>query len=92
MLFNESFSATNEREGSEIFRQITQAIMEHGIEVFSVTHLYTYAAAFFGSNQAQFLRAERLENNERTYRIIPGEPLETAFGMDLYENIFGLTG
>ena len=92
MLFNESFSATNEREGSEICRQITQAIIEHGIEVFSVTHLFTYAAAFFGSSQTQFLRAQRLENNERTYRIIPGEPLETAFGMDLYEKIFGHSG
>ncbi len=88
MLFNESFAATNEREGSEICRQITQALIENGIEVFSVTHLYTYAAAFFGNEKTLFLRAERLENGERSFKIVPGEPLHTAFGEDLYRKIF----
>lgn len=88
MLFNESFAATNEREGSEICRQITQALIENGVEVFSVTHLYTYAAAFLEDNETQYLRAQRLENGERTFRIVPGEPLQTAFGEDLYLKIF----
>ena len=89
MLFNESFAATNEREGSEICRQITQALIENGVEVFSVTHLYTYAAAFLGDKETQYLRAQRLENGERTFKVIPGEPLQTAFGEDLYQKIFG---
>ncbi len=88
MLFNESFAATNEREGSEICRQITQALIENGIEVFSVTHLYTYAAAFLGDRRVQYLCAQRLENGERSFRVVPGEPLKTAFGEDLYKKIF----
>lgn len=88
MLFNESFAATNEREGSEICRQITKALIENDVEVFSVTHLYTYAAAFLGDRQAQFLRAQRLDNGERTFKVVSGEPLQTAFGEDLYRRIF----
>ena len=92
MLFNESFAATNEFEGSEICRQITQALIENGVEVFSVTHLYTYAASFLGDRKTQFLRAERLKNGERTFRLVPGEPLQTAFGEDLYQMIFKKAG
>jgi DNA mismatch repair ATPase MutS len=88
MLLNESFAATNEREGSEICRQITKALIDCNVEVFSVTHLYTYASAFLNEPNTQFLRAQRLENGERTFRIVPGEPMQTAFGMDLYRKIF----
>jgi len=88
MLFNESFAATNEREGSEICRQITQALIDNDVEVFSVTHLYTYATAFHDDSNTQFLRAQRLDNGERTFRVVPGEPMQTAFGEDLYAKIF----
>lgn len=43
VLFNESFAATNEREGSEIARQIICALLEKRIKVFFVTHLYEFA-------------------------------------------------
>ncbi len=88
MLFNESFAVTNEREGSEICRQITQALIENGVEVFSVTHLDVFAEAFLEDRRTQYLRAQRLENGERTFKIIPGEPLRTAYGEDLYRQIF----
>ncbi|OQA82282.1 MAG: Endonuclease MutS2 [Lentisphaerae bacterium ADurb.Bin242] len=90
VLFNESFAATNEREGSEICRQITSALVENGIEVFSVTHLYTYAASFLGYAPCgvQYLKAERTPGNRRTFKIISGEPEPTAFGKDLYHKIF----
>lgn len=39
VLFNESFAATNEREGSEIARQIVSALLEKRIKIFFVTHL-----------------------------------------------------
>ena len=89
MLFNESFAATNEREGSEICRQITQALMENGVEMFSVTHLYAYTQAFLDDPRTQFLRAQRLDNGERTFQLVPGAPLQTAYGEDLYKQIFG---
>ena len=88
VMLNESFAATNEREGSEICRQITKALVEHNIEVFSVTHLNTYADAFLSYRQAQFLRAQRLDNGERTFKVVSGKPLQTAFGEDLYRKIF----
>jgi len=92
LLFNESFAATNEREGSEIARQIVCALLEKRIKIFYVTHLYEFAHDFFNRKRgdAIFLRAERNADGTRTFRLLEGEPLETAFGEDLYRQIFGL--
>ena len=89
VLLNESFSSTSEREGSEMLRQVTQALADSGVEVFSVTHLHTYASAFRDREEVQFLRAQRRSDGERTFRIVPGDPLETAYGEDLYKEVFG---
>jgi DNA mismatch repair ATPase MutS len=91
LLFNESFAATNEREGSEIARQIICALLEKRIKVFFVTHLYEFAHGFYGKKMenAIFLRAERQTDGERTFKLIEGEPLQTSFGEDLYNGIFG---
>ncbi len=94
LLFNESFAATNEREGSEIARQITRALLEKGIKVFFVTHLYDFAHSIFTLESPQkdtisFLRAERKADTERTFRILEGEPLQTSFGDDIYAAVFG---
>jgi hypothetical protein len=35
-----------------------------------------------------FLRAERRSDGQRTFRVVEGEPLETSYGKDLYDNIF----
>ena len=88
VLFNESFASTNEREGSEIGREITEALVESGVEVVSVSHLHMFAASFHGREGVQFLRAERLPSGERTFRLQPGEPEETAYGEDIYRRIF----
>lgn len=88
ILMNESFAATNEREGSEIILQITEAFLANRIEVFSVTHLFTYASALQNRPGVQALRAQRLDNGDRTFCIVPGLPTETAYGEDLYRRIF----
>lgn len=90
VLFNESFAATNEREGSEIARQIVGALLEKPCRVFYVTHLYDLARSFFERKlkNALFLRAERRADGTRTFRVIEGEPLETSYGPDLYGQIF----
>ncbi|HEV2160705.1 MAG TPA: DNA mismatch repair protein MutS [Stellaceae bacterium] len=90
MLFNESFAATNEREGSEIARQAISALVERQVRVLCVTHLYELAHGFYdeGLENALFLRAERLVDGTRTFRLIEGEPLATSFGEDLYRRIF----
>ena len=91
VLFNESFAATNEREGSEIARQIISALWERRIKVFFVTHLYEFAHGFYDKRMenAIFLRAERHADGARTFKLIEGEPLQTSYGEDLYTRIFG---
>jgi DNA mismatch repair ATPase MutS len=91
VLLNESFASTNEREGSEIARQIVRALLESGIKVFYVTHMFDLARSFWADQmpQALFLRAERLEDRRRTFRMVEGEPLPTSYGVDLFRRIFG---
>ncbi len=90
MLFNESFAATNEREGSGIARQVVNALLDRRIKVFFVTHLYDFAHSFYAqaTQNAMFLRAERQEDGSRTFKLIEAMPLETSFGEDLYQQIF----
>jgi DNA mismatch repair ATPase MutS len=90
MLFSESFAGTNDREGSEIARQIVSALLQKRIKVFFVTHLYEFAHAFYEQEMANaiFLRAERQADGGRTFKLIEGEPLQTSYGEDLYNRIF----
>ncbi len=91
VLFNESFAATNEREGSAIAGQIIRALLDAGVRVYFVTHQYTLAHGLHGKGMpnALFLRAERAADGTRTFRLVEGEPLETSYGVDLYERVFG---
>lgn len=90
LLLNESFAATNEREGSEIAAQIVRAMLAKRVKVFFVTHLYEFAHRFFTtrSEDGLFLRAERLPDGTRTFKLVEREPLETSYGQDLYCEIF----
>ena len=91
VLFNESFAATNEREGSEIAGQIVRALVERGIRVFFVTHLYEFARRVYDrqSENVLFLRAERQADGVRTFKLVRGMPLQTSYGPDLYTELFG---
>src|SRR5262249_24056278 len=90
VLFNESFAATNDREGSEIARQIVEALLEKRIKVFFVTHLYDFADGLYDRKRGStiFLRAERRPDGGRTFKLTEGEPLQTSYGEDLYRKIF----
>jgi DNA mismatch repair ATPase MutS len=91
ILFNESFAATNEREGSEIGRQIVSALLEAEITVFFVTHQFDFANGFHvhRADSTLFLRAERQSEGRRTYKLAVAAPLPTSFGEDVY---YGLGG
>lgn len=91
LLCNESFAATNEREGSEIARQLVRALIEAGIKIFFVTHLFDLAHGFYRQrlDTALFLRAERQPDGGRTFRLVEGDPLPTSYGEDSYRRIFG---
>jgi DNA mismatch repair ATPase MutS len=95
LLCNESFSSTNEREGSEIARQVIRALLEAGVQVFFVTHLFDLAQGLHLQqidsvqiDSVLFLRAERRADGRRTFRLVEGEPLPTSYGQDLYRRIF----
>jgi hypothetical protein len=94
LLSNESFAATNEREGSEIARQVILALLEKHVKIVFVTHLYVLAHGLYEQKTPAmtFLRAERRSNGERTFRLLRAEPLQTSFGEDLYTEIFVARG
>jgi hypothetical protein len=91
LLCNESFASTNEREGSQIAREVIQALTEAGVRVVMVTHLYDLARGIHAhaDGRVLFLRAERQGNGRRTFRLPEGEPLPTSYGEDLYRQVFG---
>ena len=90
ILFNESFAATNEREGSAIARQIMSALLERPNKVVFISHQYDFAHGFYEKHldPALFLRAERQEDGRRTFKLVVAEPLGTSFGEDVYREVF----
>lgn len=90
VLFNESFSSTNEREGSELSRQISRALMDRHNTVVFVTHQFDFAMSMYEKNlpTALFLKAERLEDSQRTFKMIEGAPEARVHGEDLYRTMF----
>jgi MutS domain V len=91
VLLNESFAATDAREGAAIARQVVSALTECGVSVYFVTHQYEFAQSIQATEEsgALLLLAERRENGSRTFKIMPGAPLQTSYARDLYDRIFG---
>ena len=91
LLCNESFASTNEREGSQIARQIIDAMLAENIKVVFVTHMFELAQTYYERQMstALFLRAARAEDGARSFRLSAGEPLPTSYGEDTYHKIFG---
>jgi hypothetical protein len=92
LLCNESLASTNEREGSEIARGIVRAMLDAGVKVVYVTHLYDLASSLYARHDPAdlFLRAERRPDGVRTFRVIPGEPKPTSHGEDSFRRVFGI--
>lgn len=88
VLFNESFSGTNEAEGSEIARQVVRAMVESGVRVVFVTHQFDFADSCVRAYPDTLsLRAERGSGGERDHRLRVAPPLPTSFGQDVYWRI-----
>jgi hypothetical protein len=91
LLCNESFASTNEREGSEIARQVIRAMLAKHIRVLFVTHMYDLAHSLYvqQDDATLFLRAEREADGARTFKLREREPRPTSYGQDSYRRIFG---
>ncbi len=91
LLCNETMASTNEQEGSALARVLVDSMIEAGVTVTYVTHMFTLADGLYrrGDPHALFLRAERLGDGTRTFQLRPGEPLATSYGEDLYQQLVG---
>ncbi|HSN42836.1 MAG TPA: hypothetical protein VLR88_02125, partial [Propionibacteriaceae bacterium] len=89
VLMNESFASTDEIEGSYIGQAIIDALVGHGVRVVIVTHLHALAKHYLNRPGTLFLRAERLPDGRRTFRVLPDQPQPTSHGFDIYEQVFG---
>jgi MutS domain V len=89
LLCNESFASTNEREGSEIARQIVCALAGSGVKVLYVTHMYDLAASLAAMPGAVALRAERGKGGDRPFKLLPGDPQTTSYAEDSFRHVFG---
>jgi DNA mismatch repair ATPase MutS len=90
VLCNESLSSTNEREAAIVGGDIVEGLLECGIRVHLVTHMYAFGHRLASDIPgATCLRANRLDDGTRTFEIVPGEPAPTSYAEDLYREVFG---
>ena len=90
LLCNEPFASTNEREGSDIGRQVLLPLAHAGVRVVVVTHLFDLADSLHqrGTDNTLFLRAPR-QAGAPPFKLIEGAPEPTAYGEDVYRRVFG---
>jgi hypothetical protein len=90
LLCNEPFASTNEREGSDIGRQVLLPLTRAGVKVVLVTHLFDLAESLHdgGTDNILFLRAPR-QAGVPPFKLIEGPPEPTAYGEDVYRRVFG---
>jgi DNA mismatch repair ATPase MutS len=91
VLCNESFSAANEREGSQIARQVISALTDAGVKVVFVTHHYDFAHRRHAEARLSdlFLRAEPALDGARTHRLHEDAPNPTSHAEDSLRKILG---
>lgn len=90
LLMNESFASTNEHEGSIINYEITKGLLTSGVTVVSVTHQYEYTQLLSDDKtlHPNFIQAQRQTNGQRTFKLVPGKPTRTSYGLDLFNKAF----
>jgi MutS domain V len=90
LLCNEPFASTNEREGSDIGRQVFLPLARAGVRVLVVTHLVDLAEGLYEEDlrYVLFLRARRQSEAQR-FKLVEGAPETTAYAEDVYKQIFG---
>lgn len=89
VLANESFASTNEREGSELARQVFEPLLDAGMRVALVTHLVELATGWAKAPPAPalFLRADPDSMAQRPFRLREGPPSDTSHGVELADRL-----
>ncbi|MEO6997207.1 MAG: hypothetical protein ABI112_03910, partial [Terracoccus sp.] len=90
VLLDESFSSTNEIEGSRVARDIVDSFVTAGIRVCFVTHLYPLSHGLAQQHDPRhlFLRAQRDSVGVRPYRLVPADPESTSYAVDQFRQVF----
>ncbi len=90
LMCNESFSSTNEKEGTEIAIPIIDAMIESKIRVFFVTHFYSIPIHYVNSGRkgVKVLQAERKKDATRSFKMVESAIIQNSYGMDLYNSLF----
>jgi len=70
------------------------ALLERSHKIVFVSHQFAFTHGLFERrwDSALFLRADRLDDGRRTFKLIEGEPLGTSFGEDVYRDVFSVDG
>ncbi|MET7768475.1 DNA mismatch repair protein [Nocardia sp. NPDC005366] len=91
LLCNEPFASTNDREAAAVAEPIVSALLDSGVKIVLVTHLFELTSQRYaaGSESDLFLRVERASDGRRTYRVRTGAPAPTSHGGDIFAEIFG---
>lgn len=92
VIMNESFASTDEIEGTYIGSDIMDALLDHGVRLLVVTHFHRLARYYRDRPGTTFLLAERLDDGSRSHRIVPGTPVSTSHGLDIFAQVFGAEG
>ncbi len=87
LLMNESFSSTDELQGTFIAAEIVDALLAHRVRVVLVTHFQRLAVRYLHRPGVRFLRAERLPDGVRTHRLLPGAPEPTSHALDIFRQV-----
>ncbi len=90
LLCNESFAATNEREGSDVAEGVVDSLRAAGVRVALVTHMYDLARYYEVERPADTLslRSDPRPDGTRSHRLRPGAPRPTSYAADTYCSVF----
>ena len=93
LLMNESFQTTTPAAAKRLAAQIIPALVEAGVLVVFVTHLYGYAMGVYEhqTGDISFLKAQRDPEGSNTYRMLEGPPFKSAYGLTLLRQVMGET-
>jgi DNA mismatch repair ATPase MutS len=93
LLMNESFQTTTPGDARQLAAEIVPALLESGVSVLFVTHLYGYAMGVYEqkSDDTLFLLAQRSSTGNNTYRMLEGPPFKTAYGQKLFQEVMERT-